>query len=373
MKKIAVSGLMAIALCFCFIPFFSGCGETKYTYAEFQLAYQDYVEEYTGEIFDEDGFVDIQYKNPAFVNEINSTGYEHHMKMYTRLSNDTSSNQALFEPTLKASLLFVHNYITVETGVEVPVNASTDLYNSLQNLRSVTDSFVRDKYKFDTREGFNPDNALEQSWLSAMLDKYKDLVVTANNFSKQFIEVFNKYNTADEVDRADGRPALGSIDKFFLESLTSVADVYINVYLVNIYDKVGTTSVEIGNDGSSVIFGNAEMCTSFNSCMDINEALASYMSIADRIRSFENRNTPLTDAERAAISCFKNAKSYQAIFKNGYTMTLDAVSHYNFDKDFNDWTEEEKGYRKLAEDFFNCEYKNLTQMISNLADLIYVA
>ena len=54
-------------------------------------------------------------------------------------------------------------------------------------------------------------------------------------------------------------------------------------------------------------------------------------------------------------------------------MTLDAVSHYDFDKDFNDWTEEENGYRKLAEDFFNCEYKNLTQMISNLADLIYVA
>ena len=373
MKKIAVSGLMAIALCFCFVPFFSGCGESNYTYAEFQLAYQDYVEEYTGEIFDEDGFVDVQYKNPAFVNEVNSTGYEHHMKMYTRLTDDTSSNQALFEPTLKASLLFVHNYITVETGVEVPVSASTKLYNSLQNLRSVTDNFVRDKYKFDTREGFNPDNALEQSWLKEMLDKYKDLVVTANNFSKQFIEVYNKYNKADETDRVDGRPALGSIDKFFLESLTSIADVYINVYLVEIYNIVGTTSVEIGNDGNSVIYGNAEMATSLNSCMDINEALASYMTIADRIRSFENRNTPLTDAEKAAISCFKSAKSYQSIFQNGYEMTLDAITHYDFDKNYSDWTREETGYRLLAEDFFNCEYKNLTTMISNLANLIYVA
>ena len=361
MKKIAVSGLMAIALCFCFVPFFSGCGESNYTYAEFQLAYQDYVEEYTGEIFDEDGFVDVQYKNPAFVNEVNSTGYEHHMKMYTRLTDDTSSNQALFEPTLKASLLFVHNYITVETGVEVPVSASTKLYNSLQNLRSVTDNFVRDKYKFDTREGFNPDNALEQSWLKEMLDKYKDLVVTANNFSKQFIEVYNKYNKADETDRVDGRPALGSIDKFFLESLTSIADVYINVYLVEIYNKVGETS------------NGSEHYTSLNSCMDINEALASYMTIADRIRSFENRNTPLTDAEKAAISCFKSAKSYQSIFQNGYEMTLDAITHYDFDKNYSDWTREETGYRLLAEDFFNCEYKNLTTMISNLADLIYVA
>ena len=45
-KKVTISAILVAVIVACSIPLFSGCGETEHTYSEFQLAYQDFVEEY---------------------------------------------------------------------------------------------------------------------------------------------------------------------------------------------------------------------------------------------------------------------------------------------------------------------------------------
>ena len=378
MKKITISkpifGLMAIAMLLCSIPLFSGCGETQYTYSEFQLAYQDFVEEYTGEIFDENGYIDIIYENDQMNTYIRRTDLDTKLTKVTRLIGDTNSDQAIFEPTLKATMLYVRNYINVTTGINVPTSASTSLYNSLQDLINATDDFVYSKHRFDNSGSFNPENAIDQTWLEELLDDYANLVVTANNFSKQFIDAFERYNVSDDTaTRPDGRPAIGSIDKFFLKSLTSLADVYINVYLVNIYDKSGTTSITADN-GDHASFEYVEAYTYPNYCADINSALDSYMDIADTIQAFENKEGTPTSQEQSAITTFNSVRSYEYIFQNGYEMTLEALEHYDAsEENVENLNTTELGYRAIVTDFFNCEYKNLTNMLNELSEKIVLA
>ena len=367
--------LMAVALLICSIPLFSGCGETQYSYSEFQLAYQNYVEKYTGEVFDENGYIDIVYENNQMNTYIRSTDLNTKLTKVTRLIGDTDSDQAIFEPALKASMLYVRNYVNVTTGINVPTSASTSLYNSLQGLINATDEFVYSKQRFDNHPSFNPDSAMEKSWLDELLDDYANLVVTANAFSKHFIDTFERYNASDDTaNRPDGRPAIGSIDKFFLKSITSLADVYINVYMVNIYDKSSKSAITVG-EGNLATTEYVEAYTYPNFCAEVNSALASYMDIADSIQAFENKEGEPTSLEQSVFTTFDLARSYHSIFQNGYDMTLASLTHYDASSEsaIENWGANETGYNAIVTDFFNCEYKNLTNMLNELSQKIVAA
>ena len=372
-KKVTISAILVAVIVACSIPLFSGCGETEHTYSEFQLAYQDFVEEYTGKIFDENGYVDIVYENPSLVNAINgdvivNDGKQDRVNLFTRLDDDLTSEQSIFEPALKASLMHIKTYINVTIGIQVPNNVSTELYGALETLKGKVDAFLTEKNKLETRQGFNPENAYERSTLATLFDRYFDLVITANDFSQQFIDAYNTYNTIETADRADGRPAIGSINKYYLETLTSLADIYINVYLSNIYDLSHQTT----NNG-----GDVEYYTSQNYIADLNSALASYLNIADIIENFENREGVMTSAEQAVVTQFHRILSYDLLFQNGYDMVLEIINNYDFDRLFDldetDFTEEEVGNFENINNFFDCEYKNLTNMLETLSQFIVAA
>lgn len=358
MKKFVLSSLMIVAVMFCSISIFSGCNNTQYTYAEFQLAYQDYISDYTNEVFDVNGEVAINYKNADMVAVINKTDIDSKMTKFTRLSADPRSNQAMFEPTFKASMKFINNYIKITIGVDIPTNESTKLYNSLEQLRQKTDTFVIEKRKFDTRTNFDVDGGTEKSWINSLLNKFVDLVCQANEFSKQYIEIYNRYNTSATADRTGGRPALGSIEKYYLETLTTLADVYINVYLINIYDEFSRTTSGLEDEAISAQ----------NRSEGVNNALISYENIEAKIKSFESKEGEITDEKEAkAISAYKSALSYNPIFENGYKMTLETYKKVNSESIIG------QGFMDNVNDFFACEYANLVLMLQDLSQKIVLA
>lgn len=362
MKKFAFASLMMVAVICCSIMTFSGCDNTKYTYSEFQLAYQDFVTEYKGEIFDDDGNVKVNYKNADMVSAINKTDVNSKMTKFTRLSADVTSNQAIFEPTLKACFMYVNNYINVTIGIDVPTNESTNLYNSLKDVQAKTQAFVLEKYKLDTRENFDVTGGTEKSWINSLLDRYMDLVNSANEFSKSFITVYEKYNTSASADRAGGRPAIGNIERYYLKTLSSLADVYINICLNDFYNKAELATVDSSTGRTD------EMYTYQNYSGDVNKALKSYLNIASQIKTFEAKEGEITDNnEKVAINAYKSALCYTPVFEKGYKMVFDTYKKANGDGTIS------QGFKKNIEEFYNCEYKNLTLMLQDISTKVLTA
>lgn len=362
MKKIAFASFLMIAVISCSLIAFSGCDNTQYSYPEFQLAYQDYVKEYTGEIFDNNGDIKVTYKNASMVSAINKTDVDSKLTKFTRLSADTTSNQAIFEPTLKSLFMYVNTYIGVTVGIEVPTKEATNLYHKLDDLKVKTQAFVLEKHKFDTRENFDVNNGTEKSWIISLLDRYMNLVNSANEFNKNFISVYEKYNTSATADRAGGRPAIGSIERYYLKTLSSLADVYINIYLNDIYNTAERGIVDTATNRMDEIY------TYFNYSGDINSALKSYENIAAKIKGFEAKEGEITDNnEKIAINAYKSALSYTPIYEKGYEMALSTYNKANSDNIIGE------GYGKALTEFYNCEYKNLTLMLKNLSTKILAA
>ncbi len=357
MKKIAISCFMCVALLCCSIMIFAGCDNTQYSYAEFQDAYKTFVKDNQGELFDTEGYIKVTYKNEIMKVCINQTDKDSKLSKFTRLSGNINSNQAIFEPTLKASLVFAKNYVNV-TSENVPMNESTSLYKKFLDLKAKAEKFLQDKKKFDTRATFNATSALEISWLNTMLDDYYELVKTSCEFSQQYIELYNKYVFINASNSATGRIASGKIEKYYIESLTKLADVYINSYLPYIYDR-------------TLANGDSEYYTDQNYSKDVNSVLQSYLNIDTKIQEFEKRTGEMTENEKAVVSAYNSAINYNPVFENSYKMVKEILPKVNLSKD--NPTEIEQGYIDILNDFYNCEYKNLTQLINTISQKIVSA
>ena len=359
MKKFAVSSLVCLALFCCSLMLFTGCDNTQYTYAEFQSAYKNFVTENEGELFDSNGYVKITYKNESMDVFINKTDLDSKMTKFTRLSSSLDSNQAIFEPALKASLVFVKNYVNVSADT-VPTSVSTDLYNKFLDFKAKAEKFLLVKKNFDNLETseFNPDNALQVSWLNMLLEDFYNLVKSSCEFSQKYIEVYNQYIFIDAPNTIDGRIATGKIAKYYIESLTKLADVYINSYLPSIYDK-------------TLIVDDSEYYTDQYYCKDVNSVLKSYLDIDEKIIQFERRTGAMTDAEKAVVTAYNSAIEYNTVFENSYKMVLEILPKVDLSKD--NFSEIEQGFVNLLNDFYTCEYKNLTQLINTISQKILVA
>ncbi len=348
---------MCMALLCCSLMIFTGCDNTQYSYAEFQSAYKTFVADNTGDLFDDDGYIKVTYKNETMKSCIYQTDKESKLSKFTRLSGNIDSNQAIFEPTLKASLVFAKNYVNV-TSENVPMSESTSLYKKFLDLKTKAEKFLQDKKKFDNRSTFTATSALEISWLNTMLDDYYALVKTSCEFSQQYIELYNKYVFINASNLSTGRIASGKIEKYYIESLTKLADVYINSYLPYIYDN-------------ALASGDGEYYTDQNYSNDVNSALKSYLNIDTKIQEFEKRTGEMVDNEKAVVSAYNSAINYNPVFENSYKMVKEILPKVNLSK--KNPTEIEKGYIDILSDFYNCEYKNLTELINAISQKIILA
>ena len=363
MKKFLTSIICAVVCCFSALAF-TACGGQQYTYTEFQQAYVSFIENNkidsssnTG-LFDENGLVKVNYTNDALKAEINSNVNS----KYTRLSSDLDSNQSVFEPALKASLLYVSEYINIKPANEIPRNVSTELYSKLNVLSEKTELFLNEVFKLNIRKDFDANGVIEQLFLDNLSVSFYELLLCANDFSRYFIEVANKYiwQSVEEFDSFD-RVTNGFIKEYYLEKLAQSADIYTRGYLSGYYNQV-------------LVNGGTDYFTSLNFNKNVNGMLKAYLDNKLVLADFESREGIMNSLEEVAVNSYKASKDYEVVFNNGFKVFNYALNNINdmtinLDEDYNA-NDREQAYKIVVYDFLAVEYENSKNFIVEMLEKI---
>lgn len=320
-KKFLPSILCAVVLCVSLIGF-AGCGAKSYSYEEFSKAYTDYIaansitSTSTNGIFDSEGLVRVQYQNELMRDAIAADTVEDYKLMFTRLSADTSSDQAIFEPALKASMLYISKYIDVTPAKTVPTDRSTGLYAKLVNLTDKTNTFRYNLVKFGVRaEDFDKNNAVDKAFLKHLLDSYYDLIIASCELSLDFVDVANKYLYNDTAKNASGRLPAGSIERYYLEELTKMVDTYARFDLVRFYQQ-------------AYIVDGAEYYTNKEPAKNVNTMLDAYLLNKAKLVAFENRfnDGDMNASEKAIIKAYDACVAFEDLYSSAYTVASESLS-----------------------------------------------
>jgi len=321
-KKICVNFLCIMLLCVSSLFVFSACGEKNYTYSEFQEAYSNYVTRYTystqntNTIFDNLGYVLINYDNAKLMSAIKSTTNSDYELMYTRLSQDASSSQAVLEPALKSSMLLLHNYIAIEPEKAVPSSRVNSLMKKLDVLKERTNAFTIKLIKFQARgDDFDKNSAIDRSFLQYLLTSYYDMLIASCELSMDFSDVANTYFWKDVENSSTGRLASGKIERYYLTELTQLVDTYARFDLATFYSQ-------------AYIIDGKEYFTSRKPADKINTMLTLYLENINKLRFFDNSYTAgeMDETEKAVIASYNSAVSYDTVYKGAYDVASLSLS-----------------------------------------------
>lgn len=305
--------LLCACACLIFVlcsSMLAGCSGKNYTYAEFQQAYAEYQRSNTwstansNTIFDTDGQVSVNYANTKLAAAIDCESVADYRLMFTRLSDDPTSEQAIFEPALSASMLFISKYISLSPVKNIPTARVSTLMQKLEDLEARTNTFEFNLVKFETRgDDFDKNNAIDQSFLSALLDSYYQLIVSSCSLGTEFCAVANEYFWSDLADSETGRVAPGKIERYYLTRLTQLVDSYVRFDLATFY-------------GQACIIDGREYFTSRNPAGGINQMLVAYQAGQAELVEFENRYNAgaMSEDERAVVDAYHAALSYDELF-----------------------------------------------------------
>lgn len=371
-KKIFSSMLCAIVVCVSLFTF-AGCSGKNYTYSEFQQAYADYINSNkitttsTEAIFDANGYVSVQYSNEKLRTAIAGTTLEDKRLMFTRLSSDASSDQALFEPALKASMLYMHKYIDTDLNKNVPTDRVNKLYSELGTLTEKTNTFKHNLLKFNVRDAdFDKTSTIDQSFLKHLFDSYYDLIIASCALSLDFIDVANEYIWTPLPNSSTGRLGVGVIDRYYLAELTSCVDVYARFSLVSYYKQ-------------AYILEGAEYYTNKNPSGNVNSMLALYEAEKTALLAFENKynDGAMSSLEKKVVEAYNNSIAYDELYKSAYTVASDSLSKVanmtdDPDEDF-DPNSKAQAHKSIIKAFLGNEYSNKVNqnkaILDNVASL----
>ncbi len=370
-KSIYINVLCVMLMCVVCAFVFSACGGKNYTYKEFQDAFSQYVssnsysDENVNAIFDESGNVKVNYSNSGLKEAINCKTVEDYKLMFTRLSSDTSSEQALFEPALKSSLLMVQKYISVEPVKTIPTESANLLMEKLATLDDKTDAFEFNLVIFQTRgSDFNKNGNIDKNFLNKLLNSYYDLLVASCDLGNTFSDIANTYFWNDVADSKTGRIAPGKIERYYLTQLTSLVDTYVRFDLATFY-------------GQSAVISGEEYFTSKDPAGKINEMLATYETNKDKLSEFEsryNKEGVINTSEWHIINSYRNAVDYDTTYLSAYNMaskSLDKMGNKAVDLDEKyDAGSATQAHRKIVENFVQNEFNNKLNMMLNLINYV---
>ena len=369
-KKIYINCVCVMLLCLMCVAIFSACGGKNYKYADFQEAYTTYVANYSlsesnvNTIFDVNGNVSVNYANSKLLNAIKSTSVDDYKLMYTRLSSDASSSQAIFEPALKASMLMLEKYVSITPEKVVPAERVNELMNKLSTLDNKTNTFTFNLIKFQTRgDDFDKNNGIDKSFLRHLLDSYYDMLVASCELSVDFAKVANMYFWNDTADSSTGRIAPGKIERYYLTQLTSLVDTYARFDLATFYSQ-------------AYIIDGVEYFTNQNPASGINKMLSDFERNRESLVAFENKYNAgeMNINEKAVVLSYQDAISYDTPYKFAYDIasrSLDRMGNKTNDLDAKfDANSASQAHRKVVSNFVQNEFHNKINTMLNLMNCV---
>jgi len=367
-KRICINILGIMLICVASVFVFSACGGKNYTYADFQLAYKNYVSTNTysdtnvNSIFDNTRNVKINYSNEKLVSAISGNSVDDYKLMFTRLSSNTNSNQAIFEPALKASFMMLNRYIEVTPVKAVPTDKANLLMSKLNALEYKTASFKFKLIKFKTLGAeFEQSNSIDQAFLQELMDDFYDLIVASCDLGKTFADVSNTYFWNDVADSDTKRVAPGKIERYYLTQMTSLVDTYARFDLATFYSQ-------------AVVINDVEVFTSKKPASKINQMLLKYETGKDTLINFENQYNAgtMNSAEWKIVNSYKEAINYDSTYNCAYKIASKSLSRMgdvteDLDEEF-DANDATQMHREVVSNFVQNEFHNKLNTMLNLME-----
>lgn len=368
-KKIFSSFFCALLICVSAISL-GGCSGRQYTYSEFVDAYQTYVNtnkvsaNSTTAIFDANGLVSVQYSNPYLADAIAGSTEADFQLMYTRLTSDPESSQAVFEPALKASMLFMNKYVSGTSEANVPVDRSNQLYSELVTLADKTKDFQYNLTKFNVRDdGFDKTSLIDKTFLQDLFDSYYDLIIASCALSLDFIDVANNYIFDKVEDSATGRVGAGNIEKYYLAELTECVDTYARYNLATFYKQ-------------AYIVDGVEYYTNLKPAAKVNAILSSYEANKAALVAFENRYNAgeMSDAEKAVVKAYRQSQNYMDMYEAAKAVASGSLNKAgditdDLDEDFSP-TSTQIAHKTIIKAFVANECVNKANLLCDIMDKI---
>ncbi len=285
-----------LVLCFVVSGFmFSACGGVSHTYDEVKTSYASMVAN-NQDFFDKDGYISITYNNDNLVSAISSGETKYN---FTKLASSNLNNEAIFEPTLRASLIMPAEFLSSGTiGVEVPKDESTELYNLLEKLK---DSFAQlniAKSQLEIvcdSELFNQQGNLEQLKLKNYCQRFYETINAANNFSTKFASVYSEYIFNSSLLTRPGALAPNTVKLEYLTKLTEFTKFYATFYLYDMNLSIQNSTKEV------------ESITQLSGYL-----LDQYLDI--KPLKTEEDSGPISSGEQAIINAYNDLVDYNSIY-----------------------------------------------------------
>ena len=283
MKKYIFSTFLC-AICLIFSFGFAGCGETR-SFKEVSNIYNEIMGTYRGTFFNQNNEVSITYSS-AIQYKIDSASSN---SLYYNLKKDDNDSSAFFEPALKANVFVTEYFINwnVENYKNVPGEEMNALYESASGLKEKLYNLKRIKISLEAAS--NPDN-----WIVDYRQAFYETIVSYNNFSQQFLNVFEKYVNEDSAP--DGRISVAKTQLEFAKKVIEAVDIVCDYYIKDNIDKSF-----LGDDVISINF-----VAIYREAKSVFEG--------EKFQSIINRDK--TEYEVKMIETLKNIEKYNSFFEN---------------------------------------------------------
>ena len=298
--------ILALTFVLATIPFVSGCDGSE-KYKELVTNYDAYVKANT-DIFDSSGEINIKYsdKVTGYVNgTAKSLSASDKKRKFVRLTNDLSSNEAFYEPVLKASLLYVKAYIHDGENLKVSSGDAKNLTKKFETLKSKTTSFKTQRDILQAYEGsFDSSTDTELNNLATVLSSLHDFVVAANDFGYSFMEFYE--NGLTKLDSYDKNARYGTVNRFYLKNLSCTCNTYVKLYLPLLHESAPTKNPD--ND--------SELYSGLGYTEFVNKMLSNYISDASKIANIDKKTeSTMTESEKKQFEYYKYVYEYGLLYQ----------------------------------------------------------
>ena len=346
MKTNKILGIVC-ALIFVFVPFtFAGCNNTvTYQYSDLQELYNDIVQS-NSDIFENDGSIRVVYNNATLNNLIVQNTPQN---QFNKLSGDTDNTFAIFEPTFRASMMVVNEFIKKPyiDQTKFDKKYSTMLYNELKELEQSIAKFKESKFHLENRSTIDVNSATVKSWRNDLFVDYYNMIDVSCDFALDFAKFYENNVLGQKKVGERYVPSYMKLD--YLRMVAENARIYTDTVICANYNRV-VTSLSVN---PSV------------------ELMNLYLTIpGDAL--WNKEGALLTEKEKTVMNAFDLWQNYELVFYQGRNILYNALSMDNYNEIVyqskqhnNSLDAQQKNILAQVDRFISCESANMYNYINS--------
>lgn len=352
--------ILAIAVFFGMCTVLTACKDNagNGVFTGMQIKYTDMVDEYT-DIFDANGEIKIVYRNPQLNILINT-----HSKFSQLGAN------VLYEPVLNAGTKIFCYYVPKldVNKLSISKGSANDVNNAYETFKTSLDAFIAAKTNLEERTELDPDGVVEQSLLTILCEKYKQLVNDGCILGKKFSALYHDNIFEDYTPTEGQRYAAGQMKLTVLDKLNEFAVIEYNNRLTTFHNSLILGENNIPTNYADTSYINSK-------CVDV---LKAYNKVKD-LAIWEGTEPTITNEEKQIINLFKNMLAYDVLYQGAIKQYNEAIKNIALPQYYkyisgayalSEFSAAELVYFDRIDTYFGTNATNMINYINKLCDKI---